>query len=78
MPLTHASESRLLIQHAMTDHAIYHSAKIGIRVDRFRATSIYGPLDPNILPLRTRRAPARKKPILKIPLPANDNLVPLG
>ena len=77
MPLTQSPQRRLLIQHAMTDHAIYHSPKVHIQVDPFRAPITYGTEKVNVLQLRACRARLRKKPVLKIPLPANDNLVPL-
>ena len=62
----------------MTDHAIYHSAKVRIKVDKFRMPTTYGVREINVLPYRAARARLREKPVLKIPIPANDNMAPLG
>ena len=77
MTLGRAIEKRLCIQHAMSGHAIYSSAQTRIRNDAFTHVLPPAEMCANVLSLRKPGADTRERPKLKIPMPANDNLVPL-
>ena len=77
MQVSRAKPLTISIQHAYFDQALFFGVQTGVKLDAYRPAWRQGGRSTNVhaFPRPAQRASAPR--VLRMPLPANDNLAPL-
>ena len=78
MRATRAKQWTIGLQLAIWQDALCVGAKSGIRLDPYHPAWLGLPKSTNVSPFRLVRDNETKQKELRLPIPANDNLTPLG
>lgn len=66
------------IQHAFSEDAFFFGVMTGVSLDNYQPQWMREQDVANVHAFRLPASGPRKRPVMRLPLPANDNLAPLG
>lgn len=77
MSASRAKPLTISIQHTFSEDAFFFGVQTGVRLDNYQPDWMRLPRVANVHALRSAVSGTRKRAMLRLPLPANDNLAPI-
>lgn len=77
MSVGRAKATNLRIRHSFSGQSIYLGGQTRVTLDGFQPDWMRGAIPANVVSFKGAMQRTVQTPILKIPMPANDNLAPL-